>query len=282
MRMKRHNYEYEVDTSSETAPANVIRMVGQNKRVLELGCGPGAITKIIAEKSGCRVTALELDSEAIELVKPYCEKVMQADLNSNRWPTLLDGCAKFDVVLAADVLEHLYDPWSALQRMIAFVNPEGFIVVSLPHVGHAAVISCLINGDFEYQNWGLLDRTHIRFFGLKNIENLFAKAQLKIVEARYVTKLPEETELAGSWSKIPSALQDTLMGCQYSEVYQIIIKAVPISSPGVAISLFPSKKMYHRTILTRIASFKVRLLQCFSPQFRQRIFNILSFFGRKS
>ena len=161
MNDKRHTYEYEVDTASETAPANVVRLVGQNKRVLEIGCGPGSITKILARQGGCQVTGLELDPEAIKRVTPYCVMVMQADLNSSDWPGLLDGVEKFDVVVAADVLEHLYDPWKALQRMIPLVNSNGYLVFSLPHVGHAAVVSCLINGDFEYRNWGLLDRSHI-------------------------------------------------------------------------------------------------------------------------
>ena len=52
---KRHNYEYDVDVQLNTAPANVIRMVGHNKRLLEIGCGPGSITKILAEKNRCKV-----------------------------------------------------------------------------------------------------------------------------------------------------------------------------------------------------------------------------------
>jgi hypothetical protein len=53
-----HNYEYEVDTSSGTASADVARMVAQTKRVLEMGCGPGSITKGRAQRGGCQVQAL--------------------------------------------------------------------------------------------------------------------------------------------------------------------------------------------------------------------------------
>ena len=106
---RKHNYDYEVDTSSETAPSKVIRMVGNNKRVLEIGCGPGSITRVLATQSGCRVTGLELDSEAIEIVTPYCDQVIQADLNSGDWPGLLENAGKFDVVIAADVLEQAGD-----------------------------------------------------------------------------------------------------------------------------------------------------------------------------
>jgi 2-polyprenyl-3-methyl-5-hydroxy-6-metoxy-1,4-benzoquinol methylase len=281
MKEQRHTYEYEVDTTSETAPANVIRMVGQSKNVLEVGCGPGSITKILAQQNGCMVTGLELDPEAIDIVTPFCVKVLQADLNSKEWPSLLDSTEKFDVVVAADVLEHLYDPWTAIQLMASLINSDGYLVISLPHVAHAAVISCLINGDFEYHDWGLLDRTHIRFFGLKNIEDLFSQANLKIIEAKYVTKSPEETEFAQGWAKLPPSLQDSLMSGKYSEVYQVVVKAVPISHIGDAVPLIPPKHSYSRTYSKQLISWKTRLGQWFSPQFKKRIQKAMNLLGLK-
>ena len=143
--------------------------------------------------------------------------------------------------------------------MTTLINSNGYLVISLPHVGHAAVLSCLINGDFEYRDWGLLDRTHIRFFGLKNIESLFAQANLKIIEARYVTKSPEKTELAANWSKLSSNLQNLLMKGKYSEIYQVVIKAVPIDYAGDMVSLVPPEHKYRRTLFTRLISWKIRL-----------------------
>lgn len=281
MKVTHHNYKYEVDTSSETASANVVRMVGQRKRVLEIGCGPGSITKVLAKQGGCQVTGLELDPEAIKEVAPHCVQVMQADLNSSEWPSLLDGVERFDVVVAADVLEHLYDPWKTLQRMVPLISSNGYLVISLPHVGHAAVMSCLINGDFEYRDSGLLDRTHIRFFGLKNIKALFAQAKLKIIEAGYVTKPPEETEFATGWSRLSSALQDALMSSQYSEVYQVVVKAVPIHYSGDAVPLVPPKHNYRRPLLTSATSWKMRLGQHLNPQLKQRIRKGLNLLGIK-
>ena len=275
------NYEYEVNTSSETAAANVVQMVGQRKHVLEIGCGPGSITKVLAQQGGCQVTGIELDPEAIKKVTPYCVQVMQADLNSSEWPSLLDGTERFDVVVAADVLEHLYDPWKTLQQMAPLINSNGYLVVSLPHVGHAAVMSCLINGDFEYRDFGLLDRTHIRFFGLKNIKALFAQANLKIIEVGYVTKPPEETEFATSWSRLSSTLQDALMSSKYSEVYQVVVKAVPIHYSGDAVPLVPPIHSYRRPLLISTTSWKMRLGQHLSPQLKQRIRKGLNLLGIK-
>ncbi|MCY1272653.1 Ubiquinone biosynthesis O-methyltransferase [compost metagenome] len=266
---RRHNYEYDVDPASDTAPANVLRLVGQRKRVLEIGCGPGSITKLLSSQNDCSVTALELDPEAIEKASPYCQKIFQADLNSAEWPTLLNGEDRFDVVVAADVLEHLYDPWITLERMVDFLNPEGYLVISLPHVGHAAIASCLFNGDFQYRDWGLLDRTHIRFFGLKNIEDLFSRAGLKLIEARYVIKPPQDTEFAASWSALPGTIQNALNSSPHAHVYQVVVKAVPLERPQPAVSLvllspLRQQTMQHRTL-------KARVGRHLSPQLKQFI-----------
>lgn len=279
MKSKRHNYEYDVDVESNTAPANVVRMVAQNKSVLEIGCGPGSITKILAEQSGCKVIGLELDPDAIKKVAPYCVKVMQADLNSSEWPRLLDNTDKFDVVVAADVLEHLYDPWASLQRMVPLIKPDGCIVISLPHVGHAAVMSCMFNGDFEYRNWGLLDRTHIRFFCLKNIEDLFAQANLKIIEVAYVTKPPEETEFAAAWGKLSSSVKAALKSSPHADVYQVVVKAVPIERPEKGLLL--TIENYKRSKVDCLTSIKRRIGARISPDVKIHIRKVLNMFGIK-
>lgn len=273
----KHRYEYTVDLAAQTAPAYVVRLVGSSKRVLELGCGPGSITKQLVEHGHCQVKALEQDPDAISKAAPYCEAIVQADLNSADWPQLLDGVERFDVVVAADVLEHLYDPWTALKRMAHFVSATGYLVISLPHVGHAAVVSCLLNGDFEYRDWGLLDRTHIRFFCLKNIEKLFAQADLKIVEVKYVVKPPEETEFSASWCRLPAAMQDAVKSSDHADVYQVVVKAVPVSYSGDAVPLVPPQP--RRTGVAIPALWRRRIANCLSPQTKQRMRQGLSLLG---
>ena len=269
MAVTRHKYEYPVDLAVDTAATHVVNLVGSSKRVLEIGCGPGSITKVLARERQCRVTGLELDPGAIAKAAPYCETIMQVDLNSVNWPDLLNGTAPFDVVVAADVLEHLYDPWTTLKQMVSLVGPSGYLVISLPHVGHAAVISCLINGDFEYGDWGLLDRTHIRFFGLRNIEALLAQADLKAVDVKYVIKPPEETEFSASWAKLSSSVRSVLVSGDHADVYQVVVKAVPHGYLGAALSLGPPRS---QPVGRRwMARWKRRIAGCLSPQVKQWI-----------
>jgi 2-polyprenyl-3-methyl-5-hydroxy-6-metoxy-1,4-benzoquinol methylase len=234
MTTQRHKYEYKVNP--DTAAAKVIRMVGNGKRVLELGPGPGSITRHLHE-NGCRVTALELDEKAIEIVSEFCERVHPANLNDPEWPALLGKAEKFSVIVAADVLEHLYDPWSTLQKMQQLLSEGGYVVISLPHVAHNAVVACLLNEDFEYQPWGLLDKTHIRFWGMKNIQKLFDEAGFKILEADFVVRSPDQTEFANRWRKLPREARKALEWNRFGNVYQTVLKATPLTTAGKALQL---------------------------------------------
>lgn len=232
-------YAYAIDTTSETAPAKVVRMVGRSRKVLEVGSGPGSITRLLCERNRCAVTALDIDPEALKKVAPFCQRTLSVDLNNAQWAAQLEG-ENFDVVVAADVLEHLYDPLSALIAMKSLLRPQGCAVISLPHTAHASVIACLLNEDFEYRKDGLLDRTHIRFFGIKNMQNLIEQAGMKIIDAQFYVWPSEETALAHHWAALSPAARDIILTHKFSQVYQVVIKAVPENSHGTAISLMDS------------------------------------------
>jgi 2-polyprenyl-3-methyl-5-hydroxy-6-metoxy-1,4-benzoquinol methylase len=107
-----------------------------------------------------------------------------------QWPTFLETEGLFDVVIAADVLEHVSDPLKVLKQICRFLNSEGYIILSIPHVGHSVISASILIENFEYRDWGLLDRTHLRFFGMHNIQQLCEQAGLAIVEAEFVCEDP--------------------------------------------------------------------------------------------
>lgn len=252
-------------------------MVGSGRRVLELGCGPGMITQLLA-KQQCRVTALERDASALRAVAQYCEVVFACDLNDSAWHATLADVEKFDAIVAGDVLEHLLDPWATLKFAGTLLTKGGHIVISLPHVGHNAVIASLIASDFAYQPWGLLDKTHLRFFGMHNIQALCERAGLKIVEVDYVVKPPEQTEFARRWNQLPVATKIALAANPFGSIYQVVVKAVPDSTPGKGLKLasLPVPDAVFRgsnSLRTRLQYF---LLSFLSLSARQRISHVLS------
>lgn len=234
---ERHKYEYEVVLESDTAPARVVGMVGKNKRVLEIGSGPGSITKKLTAVSNCRVTALDIDAEAIKKILPFCERAYQANLNDSNWPEVLGIDNQFDVVVAADVLEHVYHPLTVLGAMKGLINETGYLVISLPHVAHSVIHACLFDEDFDYGEFGLLDRTHIRFFGIKNIQKLFEDAGLKIIHAEFSVRNPEFTEFSKRWVNTDPELRKVLAKNPFGSVYQVVVKAVPLTAEGEALVL---------------------------------------------
>lgn len=222
---ERHKYEYRLDINSPSAPAAVVRMVGKSKRVLEIGAGPGSITRVLREYNGCCVTAIELDEEAIKKLSPFCEHVYKSDLNDPSWTSVLSNDEKFDVVVAADVLEHLRDPFTTLSAVKDVLASDGNVVVSLPHIGHNAAIGCLLQDGLKLQDWGLLDKTHIQFFDLGNMQLLLNETGFEIIDAQFIVIPPEETELAYFWRRTPEGLRKSLMANRSGMVYQVVVKA---------------------------------------------------------
>jgi 2-polyprenyl-3-methyl-5-hydroxy-6-metoxy-1,4-benzoquinol methylase len=266
-----HKYDYEIDLNDDSAPARVVRMVGTAKRVLEIGAGPGSMTRVLRDIFSCRVTAVEIDDEVIAALTPFCERVYRADLNNPDWTKALADEPKFDVIVVADVLEHLYEPWSALPRIKELLAPDGYIIVSIPHTGHNSVLACLLTGDLQYRDAGLLDRTHIRFFGMKNIQALFDDAGLALTEAEFVERLPENTEFASAWDRLDPPLRIQLSKNRFGLVYQVVAKAMRMeSAPERLVLGDPGTHPASGTAEIRRASSdfpRIRLLAFFLTQF---------------
>jgi SAM-dependent methyltransferase len=86
------------------------------------------------------------------------------------------GLGRFDALIAADILEHLVDPWSALQRYAALLEPGGTAVVSLPNVGHWSTYAHLLRGTWPRKPQGIFDATHLRWFTLRDAQQLLTQA----------------------------------------------------------------------------------------------------------
>src|SRR5262249_50249305 len=150
-----------------------------------------------------------------------CESVHTIDLNQPDWLAPLKDRENFDVLVAADVLEHVYQPLQVLTAMKQLLKPDGCVVISIPHVGHSAIHACLLDEDFAYNSFGLLDRTHIRCFGIKNMQQLFDEAGFSIRHAEFVVRKPEHTEFGPAWAKLPASVREALAGNPFGTVYQV-------------------------------------------------------------
>lgn len=217
-------YDVAVDPDApNSAHAFMLRMVGWNRRVLELGAAHGHVTRALVAQNN-RVTAVEYDPEAATPLKAVAEEVVIGDLNSPETLSTLSG--PFDVVLAGDVLEHLLDPDSVLLQATSLLAPGGQVVISLPNIAHADVRLSLLEGRFEYNPWGLLDATHIRFFTYKTLQDLVKRAGLVITDMQRVRVPAFESELRVSRQSVPTAVVNEVLKDPEAETYQFVFTAV--------------------------------------------------------
>jgi 2-polyprenyl-3-methyl-5-hydroxy-6-metoxy-1,4-benzoquinol methylase len=153
--------------------------VGDGKRVLELGCSTGYLSRIMKQRN-CVVSGIEADEKAAEQARAYCEEVFVLDLNRHDWTNSLRA-KSFDVVLLGDVLEHLVDPGGLLRQVRGLIRTDGSLVISLPNVVHWQTRLRILFGQFDYQPWGTLDHTHLHFFTKKTAQALIESAGYRVV-----------------------------------------------------------------------------------------------------
>ena len=227
-------YEIEIDMSSNSTHATVVRLVGSGKRVLELGCATGHMSRVLQER-GCQIVAIEMDALAADRASAYCERVIIGDLDQMNLDREL-GDDLFDVVVAADVLEHLKYPAAALRGVKNFLKPEGYVVVSLPNVAHLSIRLAILAGRFPYAETGLLDRTHLRFFTRESAEKLFDDAGFAIGHFQAMPHVPPDParfEVPYNPGAFPAPLIETLTSDPEAWTYQFAVLAYPLPHAGL-------------------------------------------------
>ncbi len=153
------------------------------ERVLDVGCGNGALGKALKERGVARkVVGIEINAKAASDARYNIDEVISVDIES---AGLKFEKEYFDLIIFGDVLEHLYNPWKVLAEMKAYLKKDGHILISIPNVRYYRVLCGLIfKGEFKYEEDGILDKDHIRFFTLKMLRRYAKDAGLKIVKIK--------------------------------------------------------------------------------------------------
>jgi 2-polyprenyl-3-methyl-5-hydroxy-6-metoxy-1,4-benzoquinol methylase len=163
-------------------------LVPKGSRVLDVGCGFGAVAWVLGQK-GCSVIGVEPDPERRERAAEHCAELYEGIAETLH--TLPIPRGEFDAVIFADVLEHLVDPWTVLRDTKAYLKEGGVLVISIPNVANFGARWNLLKGQFRYQDFGLYDRTHLRFFTKATLKEMIEGAGLEIVAWRYTPNLTE-------------------------------------------------------------------------------------------
>lgn len=147
------------------------------RRVLDVGCAEGVLGPMLFERGAKEVIGIELVPEVAKRARKRLTRVLCGDVSTMRLPKTLGS---FECIVLADVLEHVTDPGAVLGRLLPHLAADGMIVASIPNVRHHSVLSMLADGSWTYQDAGIMDRGHLRFFTFKEIKLLFESVGLEI------------------------------------------------------------------------------------------------------
>ena len=161
--------------------------------VLDVGCGGGATAKLIKQKfPAAKVVGIERNPQAAERARKFVDEVICGDLFEIQMPGR-GGNARVDLVLLLDVLEHLFDPWRALQRIRGWLTPGTRVLASVPNIRNLATLDDLAAGRWRYEANGVLDITHVRFFTKASLRELFEDTGYEIFDMQPLLR-PEMIE----------------------------------------------------------------------------------------
>lgn len=217
---------YRYDGNHDFDPWEVSGMIAgtvpRGARVIDVGCGTGALSVLLRDNRAASVVGVEPDQDRAALAAERGIEVHASTLAS----LTPESLGQFDVAIYADVLEHLPDPLTELKTVAPFVKSDGIVIVSVPNVAHWSVRFDLLRGRFRYARFGIMDATHLRWFTEETIRQVMDQAGLDVVSVQQTAGTMllcyRETGLA----KIPEASRSRmvrrlsgwfprLFGCQH-------------------------------------------------------------------
>ena len=222
--MESHVYRNEVFIDSDDSLGIIARRVPHGSLVLELGPATGYLTRFLYEELGCTVDAVEWSPAMAEEARPWCRRLVVADLEDGVLADLEPG---YDVVICADVLEHLYEPGAVLRQLPQLLGTGGKLIFSIPNMAYAGLILDLIAGSFQYREEGLLDKSHIRFFTRASFVALLESAGLEATAVEPVRVPFEHSEFYGHLELLTVPLKNYLFSLPDADAYQFIVEARP-------------------------------------------------------
>lgn len=181
--------EKKPDTYYEgTRPEMLSFIPPDTHRLLEVGCAAGNFGRQLKERGVEEVWGVEVDETPANHARQVLDRVFTGDI-----AVVLDElpAGYFDVVLFNDVLEHLVDPWTVLERVKRVLRPGGMVVSSIPNIRYYPYIRrLLLHKEWDYEEQGVLDRTHLRFFTTRSIKGMYHELGYEILRHEGINPLP--------------------------------------------------------------------------------------------
>jgi methionine biosynthesis protein MetW len=201
-------YEY-LSLDPDDAGMKLAKLIAPNSRVLDVGCGTGVITDTIRRQKSASIIGIEPDAERVRRAVARGLDVHLGVLS----PDFIRQHGPFDYIVFADVLEHLRNPAEIVAMARDGLKPGGSVVASIPNVAHWFVRTDLLRGRFDYQDCGIMDATHLRWFTRRTVRQFFERQSFQItaLDCTVNINLPDY-QRRYPWRKMSPAFRRKLVG----------------------------------------------------------------------
>ncbi len=206
------------------------------RRVVEVGCSSGALAREYKKLNPqCHYIGIEIDASYAAQATEYCDEVHCLNIEQLQLDEM--PCMhKTDCWIFGDTLEHLVNPWQTLKNIRVFMNIDSTLLACIPNAQHWSVQARLFTGMFVYEDKGLLDKTHLRWFTRKTIISLFESTgyHIQSLTPRVFNEPGLERLKPGLIAMAKAIGCDPQMAIDEAAPLQYVISATIASSPSVS------------------------------------------------
>lgn len=179
--------QYDGRTYANDGNAALLALVrAEDRLILDVGCGAGDNARALIAR-GATVHGVTASADELAIAADVMARVTLADVES--WNADYTP-ASFDAILLSHVLEHLVDPRRVIARLLPLLRDGGRMYVAVPNIAFWQQRLRVLRGIFRYEDGGIMDRTHLRFFTYNTAQELLAVPGLRVVDASVTGSAP--------------------------------------------------------------------------------------------
>ena len=246
-----HVYARDIEAGAHNSLSELVEHIPAGARVLDLGCGSGAIGAFLHRRDGAvaAIDGLTISEDEAALAAPHYRRVEVANLETCVLPELF-ASGQYDIIVCADVLEHVRNADAVVSACTGLLAPGGRLLLSIPNAGYAGLVAELMSGEFRYRKEGLLDETHVRFFTQNTLTRFLQENRWVAESFSTIVRQLTQSEFRVAFDALPPAVARYLLAMPNALTYQFIVVARPageheiLPAPESAAPALPAEALY--------------------------------------